>query len=102
MIWWRRPARNAGLPVIPNRQAGSSSHNSRLAPTHVVHYDKTFENYSRTVPMKRHILDGQRIELLVPRMCEAHPCTDEPDGTSVAPNFQAFSYIVIAPGYVTY
>jgi hypothetical protein len=26
MIWWRRPARNAGLPVIPNRQAGSLSH----------------------------------------------------------------------------
>ena len=35
------------LPVIPNRQAGSLSHNSNLAPTHVVHYDKTFENYSK-------------------------------------------------------
>jgi len=23
---------------------------------------------------------------MVPRMCEAHPCTDEPIGTSVAPN----------------
>jgi|GEM_PF-6946306 len=33
---------------------------------------------------------------MVPRMCEAHPCTDEPDGTSVAPILQAFSCFVAA------
>ena len=35
--------RLAGLPVIPNRQAGRLSHNSSLALTHVVRCDKTFE-----------------------------------------------------------
>jgi len=38
--------RLAGLPVIPNRQAGSLSHHSSQAPTRIVYYDKTFENYS--------------------------------------------------------
>ena len=45
--------------------------------------------------MKRLILDDQQIEPMVPRMCEAHSCTDEPDGTSVAPIFQAFSSFVV-------
>ena len=29
-------------------------------------------------------------------MCEAHPCTDEPERTSVAPMFRAFSCFVVA------
>jgi hypothetical protein len=45
--------------------------------------------------MKRLTLDGQQIEPVVPRMCEAHPCTDAPDGTSVAPIFQAFSSFLV-------
>ena len=38
---------------------------------------------------------------MVPRICPAHigihPCTDEPDDTSVAPISEAFSYFVVAP-----
>ena len=60
MIWWRRPARNAGLPVIPNRQSGRLSHHeiptpyavgqaSCLSGFRIVYYDKTFENYSRRI-----------------------------------------------------
>ena len=29
-------------------------------------------------------------------MCEAHPCTDEPDGPSVAPMLRPFSCFVVA------
>jgi hypothetical protein len=45
--------RLAGLPVIPNRQAGSLSHHSRQAPTRIVYYDKTFENYSNLYRLPR-------------------------------------------------
>ncbi|MGO9566212.1 MAG: hypothetical protein ACLP5H_01595 [Desulfomonilaceae bacterium] len=41
--------------------------------------------------MKMLILDGWQIEVRVPRMCEAHPCMDEPDGTSVAPSRPALN-----------
>jgi hypothetical protein len=50
MIWWRRPARNAGLPVIRNRQAGSLSHHSNQTLTCIVYYDKTFEILSKRDP----------------------------------------------------
>lgn len=44
--------------------------------------------------MKRLILDGQQIQPMVTRMCGAHLYTDELDGTSAAPIFQAFSSFV--------